>query len=268
MQANKFERQNRYVEKLKAEGLKRFQFWMKPEEKEYLMQVLDNLRNGKSIDIKESDSPDAAKINQLILNGHFHIEKKPVNSQAYFHDLLNTPNRFWNNPLPDAMLVVSDRLLRTKKWRAVYLKGLGAFPVVWSIIFALTRYVDGDMALKQPKRRKINLLEYDFELLIKSIVGRVAMRAEDSWKGTPLGFITYPLRVESRLVPANIINEFPKGILTVVVDPAGKLKATNANCDNIEQITAWRITPPVMTDADRRQGWNPYMLALAELFKD
>ena len=207
MQANKFERQNRYVEKLKAEGLKRFQFWMKPEEKEYLMQVLDNLRNGKSIDIKE-------------------------------------------------------------KWRAVYLKGLGAFPVVWSIIFALTRYVDGDMALKQPKRRKINLLEYDFELLIKSIVGRAAMRAEDSWKGTPLGFITYPLRVESRLVPANIINEFPKGILTVVVDPAGKLKATNANCDNIEQITAWRITPPVMTDADRRQGWNPYMLALAELFKD
>ena len=268
MQANKFERQNRYVEKLKAEGLKRFQFWMKPEEKEYLMQVLDNLRNGKSIDIKESDYPDAAKINQLILNGHFHIEKKPVNSQAYFHDLLNTPNRFWNNPLPDAMLVVSDRLLRTKKWRAVYLKGLGAFPVVWSIIFALTRYVDGDMALKQPKRRKINLLEYDFELLIKSIVGRAAMRAEDSWKGTPLGFITYPLRVESRLVPASIINEFPKGILTVVVDPAGKLKATNANCDNIEQITAWRITPPVMTDADRRQGWNPYMLALAELFKD
>lgn len=56
MQANKFERQNRYVEKLKAEGLKRFQFWMKPEEKEYLMQVLDNLRNGKSIDIKGSSS--------------------------------------------------------------------------------------------------------------------------------------------------------------------------------------------------------------------
>lgn len=83
MQANKFERQNRYVEKLKAEGLKRFQFWMKPEEKEYLMQVLDNLRNGKSIDIKESDSPDAAKINQLILNGHFHIEKKPVRPLKY-----------------------------------------------------------------------------------------------------------------------------------------------------------------------------------------
>ena len=68
------------------------------------------------------------------------------------------------------MIVVSDRRLRTKQWRAVYLKGLGAFPIVWSIIFALTRYVDGDMALKHPKRRTINLLEYDFELLIKSIV--------------------------------------------------------------------------------------------------
>lgn len=166
------------------------------------------------------------------------------------------------------MIVVSGRRLRTKQWRAVYLKGLGAFPIVWSIIFALTRYVDGDMALKHPKRRTINLLEYDFELLIKSIVGRAAMWAEDDWRATPLGFITYPVRVESRLVPSAIFEEYPKGILTVVVDHSGKLKATNANCDNIKQITAWRIAPPVMTDTDRRQGWNPYMLALAELFKE
>lgn len=93
------------------------------------------------------------------------------------------------------------------------------------------------------------------------------MRAEDDWRGTMLGFITYPVRVESQLVSSNIINEYPKGVLTVVVDRSGKLKATNAHCDNIEQITAWRIAPPVMTDTDRRQGWNPYMLALHELFK-
>lgn len=268
MKANKFERQNRYAEKLKAEGLKRFQFWMKPEEKDYLMQVLQSLRKGNAIEITSNEPDNTAKINELIRNGHFFIENNSAKSRPYFHDLLNSPERFWHNPLPDAMIVVADRLLRTKQWRAVYLKGLGAFPIVWSIIFALTRYVDGDMALKHPKRRTINLLEYDFELLIKSIVGSAAMRAEDDWRGTTLGFITYPVRVESQSVSSNIVNEYPKGVLTVVVDRSGKLKATNAHCDNIEQITAWRIAPPVMTDTDRRQEWNPYMLALAELFKD
>lgn len=268
MKANKFERQNRYAEKLKAEGLKRFQFWMKPEEKDYLMQILQNLREGNAIEIKSNEPVNTSKINELIRNGHFFIENNSIKSKPYFHDLLNSPERFWHNPLPDAMIVVADRLLRTKQWRAVYLKGLGAFPVVWSIIFALTRYVDGDMALKHPKRRNINLLEYDFELLIKSIVGRAAMRAEDDWRGTIIGFITYQVRVESQFVSSNIANEYPKGVLTVVVDHYGKLKATNAHCDNIQQITAWRIAPPVMTDTDRQKGWNPYMLALAELFKE
>ena len=67
---------------------------------------------------------------------------------------------------------------------------------------------------------------------------------------------------------SNIVNEYTKGVLTVVVDRSGKLKATNAHCDNIEQITAWRIAPPAMNDMDRRLGWNPYMLASAELFKE
>lgn len=146
MKANKFERQNRYAEKLKAEGLKRFQFWMKPEEKDYLMRILQSLREGSSLEIKNNVPENTAKINELIRNGHLFIENNSVKLKPYFHDLLNSPERFWHIPLPDAMIVVADRLLRTKQWRAVYLKGLGAFPIVWSIIFALTRYVYGDMA--------------------------------------------------------------------------------------------------------------------------
>ena len=103
MSAKHLERQNRYVERLKAEGLKRFQFWMKPEEKEYLMKVLENMREGRIIDSSD-DKPssiqqysndsghDKERLIRLIKNGQYsNISRNP--SPPYFHDLLNTPER-------------------------------------------------------------------------------------------------------------------------------------------------------------------------------
>lgn len=274
MKANKFERQNRYVERLKSEGLKRYQFWMKPEEKEYVMKILENFREGIIFESSEkpskhnipSDSQNS-RINRLIKEGHFsNLPRKP--SPPYFHDLLNAPDRFWDMPLPDAMIVVADSHLRVKQWRAVSLKGLGAFPVVWTIITTMNRHVFQEVAKVAPRRRTFNLFEHDFETIVERIVGRAAMRADDNLKGTPLGFLTYPVEVSSFLVDSTIIVNPPEKILTVIVDANGRLKRTNAICDDIEQITNWRITTPALNaNVDTRKGWNPYMLALSEIFK-
>ena len=45
MPAKHLERQNRYVERLKAQGLKRYQLWLKPEEKDYIQNIID-IRRG------------------------------------------------------------------------------------------------------------------------------------------------------------------------------------------------------------------------------
>lgn len=278
MSAKHLERQNRYVERLKAEGLKRFQFWMKPEEKEYLMKVLENMREGRIIDSSD-DKPssiqqysndsghDKERLIRLIKNGQYsNISRNP--SPPYFHDLLNTPERFWDKPLPDAIIVVADKHVRVKKWRAISLKGLGAFPVVWTIIGALNRHVFQEMARTSPRRRTFNLLEYDFESIVEMIVGRASMRANDCLRGTPMGFITFPVEVATLLVDPTISENSPQGVLTVIIDARGRLKQTNAHCEYLEQITNWRIgIPPLEADIEMREGWNPYMLALYELFK-
>lgn len=261
-------RQKRFVEKQKADGLKRVQMWLKPEEKAFLTDALEKLREGKTICITDNETDtnknkiDKKQIIERIKSGQFTLKNR-IPSPKYFSDFLNGPDLHWHKPLPDAILVVADHKKRTKEWRAVSLKGLGAFPVVWAIVFALNGY-----AFSKPKRvRTINLLSFDFENIISIIVGNAAMRSSDDLKDTPLGFCTYPLNVQSFRVPSDIENRFPEGVLTVVVDEKGYLRATNAFCDNIEQVTRWRITSPILDGIrEIKEGWNPYMSALTKLF--
>ncbi len=265
-------RQKRFVEKQKAEGLKRVQIWLKPDEKDLINKLLENIRAGQTIDLSTENNKICEKrfkssINDQIKSGTFSLLGRK-NSPKYLHDFLSDPERFWHNPLPDALLVVADKKQRTKEWRAVSLEGLGAFPVVWSIVYALNRYAYQKIAKTSPRRRSFNLLAFDFETVVKLIVGNAAMHADESLKGTSLGFFTYPLAVSSLLLKKDIENEFPEGILTVVIDESGRLRGTNAFCDNIDEVTAWRITPPILeARIEAKQGWNPYMHALSQLFE-
>ena len=120
-------RQEAFTKRRQAEGLKRFQFWATPAEKDYLKKALDNFRdNGKSaipihheVLAKEHNS-----FQDELLKGEF----PPIRHKypAYTIDKPWDNLRYWNNPLPKGILVFADSHKRVKKWRAVKLNGLGA----------------------------------------------------------------------------------------------------------------------------------------------
>ena len=271
MPAKHLERQNRYVERLKAQGLKRYQLWLKPEEKDYIHNIIDirrGIKKGVCEDANTNPRPltkTQTELKEQVKSGSFFgVSYAP--SKPYYHDFITDPGLFWDKPLPNAILVLADSHKSVKKWRAVHLHGLGAFPVVWSIVFALIGYAYGKGALTKPKRRLFDLSLLPFEDIVHMIVGNAAMQADDTFKSTPLGFLTYRIKASSTKVPSSIASDPPENSLLVVIDQQGKLLFTNAFCDNQEEITAWRLVPPILDQNERKQGWHPYMAALTQVF--
>ena len=271
MPAKHLERQNRYVERLKAQGFKRYQLWLKPEEKDYIQEIIDIRRGIKEVLYKDIDTytgqltQSQIKLRQDIKFGVFTGTNTPQ-PKTYYHDFLTDPDLLWDKPLPNALLVLADQHKSVQKWRAVHLHGLGAFPIVWSIVYALKRYAYGKGALSKPRRRYFDLSVLPFEEIVQMIVGNAAMQADDTFKSTPFGFLTYRINATSTKVPSSIASEPPEGCLLVVIDHQGELLSTNAFCDNQEEITVWKLVPPMFDEQERKQGWNPIMVALTELF--
>lgn len=266
------QRQARYVERKEALGQKRIMFWLTPEEKDFVSKMIEIHRQGNdkeeyiSTDRQVTLSEEQSSIIREIDNGTF--TNLPLNnSKQYFHDFLNDPKRFWDKQLPDALLVLEDKHKSVDNWRGIRLHGLGAFPVVWSIVYALKRYAYAKGAFTKPRRKYFDLSVLPFEDIVRMIVGEATMRADDRLKSTPLGFLTHQIQVSNIRVHKNQLELQSKGCLLVVIDQHGKLRKTNAFCDHIDQITAWNLIPPILDSNDRIKGWNPIMQALSSLFE-
>lgn len=89
------------------------------------------------------------------------------------------------------------------------------------------------------------------------IVGKAAMKANDRFKSTPFGFLTHQIQVSNIRVPKDQLEYKSEKCLLLVIDQHGKLRATNAFCDQIEQVTAWNLIPPILDSNERIQGWSP-----------
>lgn len=266
------QRQARYVERKEALGQKRIMFWLTPEEKDFVSKMIENHRKDpdKKWNISEDSninlSEEQSNIIRQIYNGTF-VNIPLDNTKPYYHDFLDDPRRFWDKRLPDAVLVLEDKRKSVDNWRGIQLHGLGAFPVVWSIVYALKRYAYGKGALTKPRRKYFDLSVLPFEDIVRMIVGKAAMKANDRFKSTPLGFLTHQIRVSNIRVPKDQLEYKSEKCLLVVIDQHGKLRETNAFCDQIEQVTAWNLIPPILDSNERIQGWNPIMHALTEIFE-
>lgn len=291
------QRQARYVERKEALGQKRIMFWLTPEEKEYVSRIIEIRRKGftglnLSTNDKTKSTNEKININNIVNKDNKENkedkedkedkEKKslidqiksgtfldlPVHeSRRYYHDLLTDPDRHWDKPLPNAYLVLEDHHQSVQKWRAVKLQGLGALPVVWSIVYVLKRYAYGKAGLSKPKRRTFDLSVISFEEIVQLIVGNACMKADDRLKQTPFGFLTHQISVTPLKVYKENLDEISNGSLLVVIDRHGKLKKTNAFCDNQETVTSWNLIQPIMDNKDKQEGWNPYFQSLVSMFE-
>ena len=129
-------RQLNFTKRREAEGFKRILFWLKPDEKAYLKKALAAFRENAG----EVELNPVKKVNPYqaeILKGEYPFEFEKIKYPYYTIDKPWDNLRYWNNSLPKGILVFADSHKRVKKWRAVALDGLGAFPVLWSIRYAL-----------------------------------------------------------------------------------------------------------------------------------
>lgn len=99
-------RQEAFTKRRQAEGLKRFQFWATPEEKDYLKKALDDFRdNGESATPIHREILDKGQnsFQDELLKGEL-----PLFRQKYPSYTIDKPwdnLRYWNNPLPKGILV-------------------------------------------------------------------------------------------------------------------------------------------------------------------
>lgn len=98
-------RQEAFTKRRQAEGLKRFQFWATPEEKDYLKKALDDFR-----DNRESTTPIHR---ETLIKGHDTFQDELLKGEfppikhkcpTYTIDKPWDNLRYWNNPLPKEAL--------------------------------------------------------------------------------------------------------------------------------------------------------------------
>ena len=252
------QRQQAFVKRREATGQKRFQFWATAEEKDFLKDQLDLYRKGVTVkpEFKQINTAKEAFIKDL-KNGFFMqpFEKsRPYVSDGPWFD---NPS-VWNKRLPDGLLVFADHRKRVKEWRAVKLIGLGSFPVIWALLFALKETY---WSRVHGGTKSINFVKFDVQSDLITLVGKAKMRIDSSFVDTPLGFMTHSIDVKVTTVSSNILDEFPIGVLTIVVDKEKRLLGTNAVCQDIEQILAWMEVEPQL-----KGNWHITIKALISFF--
>lgn len=261
-------RQEAFTKRRQAEGLKRFQFWATPEEKDYLKKVLDDYRdNGESaIPIyREPLNKEQTPLQEELLKGEF-----PVRRHQYPIYTIDKPwdnLRYWNNPLPKGILVFADSHKRVKEWRAVKLNGLGAFPVLWAIRYALEQRCWSLAKQDAPRTRKINFSKFDVQTEILLMVGKAKLKVDATFKNSSLGFLMHPIEAEAITVSSSIVEEMPDGVLVVVVDERGNLLKTNAECPQKEEILLWKHGQPGLRRDEVTGTWHAAMEALAAFLR-
>ena len=260
-------RQEAFTIRRHAEGLKRVQFWATPEEKDFLKKVLDAFRdNGESaISIHHETIAQGQKTFQdELLKGEL-----PLIRHKYPTYTIDKPwdnLRYWNNPLPKGILVFADSHKRIKEWRAVKLNGLGAFPVLWAIRYALEQRCWTLARKEAPRTRKIDFSKFDVQTEILLMVGNAKLKVDASFKNSSLGFLIQPIEAEAITVSSSIVEEMPDGVLVVVVDERGNLLNTNAECPQKEEILLWKHGQPGLRRDEVAGTWHTAMEVLTRMF--
>lgn len=256
-------RQLNFTKRREAEGFKRILFWLKPDEKAYLKKTLAAFRENAG----EVELNPVKKVNPYqaeILKGEYPFEFEKIKYPYYTIDKPWDNLRYWNNSLPKGILVFADSHKRVKKWRAVALDGLGAFPVLWSIRYALEQRC---WDLAPSRTRKINFSKFDVQTEVLRMVGNAKLKVDARFMNSSLGFMTHPIAAQAVTVDRSIADKFPEGVLVVVVDERGELLETNAECPRREEVLLWNFSQPGLRWDEMKGTWHVAMAVLTKIFR-
>ena len=255
-------RQLNFTKRREAEGFKRILFWLKPEEKAYLKKALAAFRENAG-DVELNPVKNVNPYEAEILKGEYPFEFEKIKYPYYTIDKPWDNLRYWNNSLPKGILVFADSHKRVKKWRAVALDGLGAFPVLWSIRYALEQRC---WDLAPSRTRKINFSKFDVQTEVLRMVGNAKLKVDARFMNSSLGFMTHQIAAQAVLVDKNIVNNMPTGVLVVVVDERGELLETNAECPRREEVLLWNFSQPGLRWDEMKGTWHVAMAVLTKIF--
>lgn len=256
-------RQLNFTKRREAEGFKRILFWLKPDEKAYLKKTLAAFRENAG----EVELNPVKKVNPYqaeILKGEYPFEFEKIKYPYYTIDKPWDNLRYWNNSLPKGILVFADSHKRVKKWRAVALDGLGAFPVLWSIRYALEQRC---WDLAPSRTRKINFSKFDVQTEVLRMVGNAKLKVDARFMNSSLGFMTHSIAAQAVTVDRSIADKFPEGVLVVVVDERGELLETNAECPRREEVLLWNFSQPGLRWDEMKGTWHVAMAVLTKIFR-
>lgn len=256
-------RQLNFTKRREAEGFKRILFWLKPEEKAYLKKALAAFRENAG-DVELNPVKNVNPYEAEILKGEYPFEFEKIKYPYYTIDKPWDNLRYWNNSLPKGILVFADSHKRVKKWRAVALDGLGAFPVLWSIRYALEQRC---WDLAPSRTRKINFSKFDVQTEVLRMVGNAKLKVDARFMNSSLGFMTHQIAAQAVLVDKNIVNNMPTGVLVVVVDERGELLETNAECPRREEVLLWNFSQPGLRWDEMKGTWHVAMAVLTKIFR-
>lgn len=256
-------RQLNFTKRREAEGFKRILFWLKPDEKAYLKKVLAAFRENAG-EVELNPVKNVNPYQAEILKGEYPFEFEKINYPYYTIDKPWDNLRYWNNSLPKGILVFADSHKRVKKWRAVALDGLGAFPVLWSIRYALEQRC---WDLAPSRTRKINFSKFDVQTEVLRMVGNAKLKVDARFMNSSLGFMTHPIAAQAVTVDRSIADKFPEGVLVVVVDERGELLETNAECPRREEVLLWNFSQPGLRWDEMKGTWHVAMAVLTKIFR-
>lgn len=256
-------RQLNFTKRREAEGFKRILFWLKPDEKAYLKKALAAFRENAG-EVELNPVKNVNPYQAEILKGEYPFEFEKIQYPYYTIDKPWDNLRYWNNSLPKGILVFADPHKRVKKWRAVALDGLGAFPVLWSIRYALEQRC---WDLAPSRTRKINFSKFDVQTEVLRMVGNAKLKVDARFMNSSLGFMTHPIAAQAVTVDRSIADKFPEGVLVVVVDERGELLETNAECPRREEVLLWNFSQPGLRWDEMKGTWHVAMAVLTKIFR-
>ena len=256
-------RQLNFTKRREAEGFKRILFWLKPDEKAYLKKALAAFRENAG-EVELNPVKNVNPYQAEILKGEYPFEFEKIQYPYYTIDKPWDNLRYWNNSLPKGILVFADSHKRVKKWRAVALDGLGAFPVLWSIRYALEQRC---WNLAPSRTRKINFSKFDVQTEVLRMVGNAKLKVDARFMNSSLGFMTHPIAAQAVTVDRSIADKFPEGVLVVVVDERGELLETNAECPRREEVLLWNFSQPGLRWDEMKGTWYVAMAVLTKIFR-
>lgn len=256
-------RQLNFTKRREAEGFKRILFWLKPDEKAYLKKALATFRENAG-EVELNPVKNVNPYQAEILKGEYPFEFEKIKYPYYTIDKPWDNLRYWNNSLPKGILVFADSHKRVKKWRAVALDGLGAFPVLWSIRYALEQRC---WDLAPSRTRKINFSKFDVQTEVLRMVSNAKLKVDARFMNSSLGFMTHPIAAQAVTVDRSIADKFPEGVLVVVVDERGELLETNAECPRKEEVLLWNFSQPGLRWDEMKGTWHVAMAVLTKIFR-